>query len=491
MSWLIYAAVALPLVMAVLVLLGGRRSMLDEVAASLASAGVLAIGITLAVHTQRHGVLVAGNGWFRVDALSAFVLITIAGSALAAQLYAVGAFEPAERGTGIDPDAGQKFRFLGQLFLSSLAVMVMAGNLGGLWIALEGTLLTSALLVGFNRRTTSLEAAWKYVIIGTVGLGLALFGTVLLYVAAHSAGADGLDALRWQHAIAGALDVRMVKIGFVFALVGFGTLAGLAPMHLWRPDAFRAAPTPVSALLAGCLAPASLYAVFRLHHVAAQSIGPALPSMLLRGFGLTSLVVAALFVLVQRDLKRLLAFSSIEQAGFAVLGVGFGGRLAVTGAILHLLSHSMAIVLSYLVAGDLEARYRTRNMLRIRGALTAAPGSARVLVVATAAVVGVPPFLTFSSRFLIIYGGVERGHPVEACLALALSAVVLSSFARFAGAMTLGEAAPSRKPEGRFRWGASTLTMVALGALALLLGIALPGPLRALFGAAADALGVV
>jgi hydrogenase-4 component F len=489
MSWAIYAAFGLPLVMSIVVLQGGRRSYIDEIAAALASAGALAAAIVLATFTLRHGTLVAGNGFFRVDALSAFVLVTVAGCSLAAQLFAIGAFEPADGRAGIDLDAGQKFRFLGQLFLASLAIMVMAGSLGGLWIALEGTLLTSALLVGFNRRTVSLEAAWKYVIIGTVGLGLALFGTVLLYIATQRAGADGLDALRWQHVLTTPPDVRLVKVGFVFAFVGFGTLAGLAPMHLWRPDAYRAAPTPVSALLAGCLAPASLYALFRLHQIAAQTIGPELPSMLFRGFGLATMAVAALFVLVQRDFKRLLAFSSIEQAGLAALGIGFGGRMALTGAILHLMSHSIATSLSFFVGGDLEARYRTRDMLRIRGGLVGAPGTARVLVVATAAVVGVPPFLTFTSRFLVLYGGVVRGHTVEVCIALGLASVVLASFARFVGLMTLGEPAPSRRPHAAWRWDLAALTMVTMATVSLLLGVALPGPLRNLFGAAAAALG--
>jgi hydrogenase-4 component F len=435
------------------------------------------------VSVLEHGPISAAGGLLRVDALSAYLLLVVTSITLAAQCYALGHFRRGGPVSALDPDAAQKFYFLGQIFVATMTLTVVAGSLGMLWIALEGTTLSSALLVGFNRRNTSLEAAWKYVIIGTVGLALALFGVVLLYLAAGSSGGAGLGKLGWTDGL--TLAPRLARIGFVFALVGFGTIAGLAPMHAWRPEAYSAAPPPVSALLAAVLAPCSLYALFRLYLVIAPALGPAFPSRLLRGFGLASMAVAALLGLVQRDFKRLIALSSVEQAGLVALGVGFGGRLATIGAILHLLSHSIASALLFFVGGDVEERYRTRDMLKIRGLLSAAPATGRLLALATAAVIGLPPFLTFSSRFLILYGGFAAGYPWDACVALGLSAIVLAGFLWHVGAMALGEPAPSRRPAGEWRWGIAGVTMVVLAALSLVLGVSMPSPIRTVFVRAA------
>ncbi len=256
-----------------------------------------------------------------------------------------------------------------------------------MWVGIEATTIVSALLVGFSRTPQAIEAAWKYLILGSIGIGFALLGTLLVYASSVGVLGETSDALAWTRlvAIAPRLDPAFVRLAFIFALAGYGTKAGLAPFHTWLPDAHSQAPSPISAMLSGAALAVSLYALARFHLVATGTLGPAFSSTLLVVFGLLSLVVALPFIVAQGDLKRLLAYSSIEHLGLATLALGFGGHLALLGFTLHLACHGLAKSTVFLAAGQLVAGRGSRRIGRLGGSLARSPADGRALVVAALA----------------------------------------------------------------------------------------------------------
>jgi hydrogenase-4 component F len=309
-------------------------------------------------------------------------------------------------------------------------------NLGLVWVALEATTLASVPLVAFYRTNAALEAAWKYVLLCTVGLVIALFGVVLLYYAAQSAGVG----LAWTELRAAAprLDPRVMRLAFVFALVGFGAKAGFAPLHTWLPDAHSQAPSPVSALLSGVQLNCALYATLRFYVITSGAVGGDYASWLLIGFGLLSVVLAVPFILVQRDLKRLLAYSSVEHVGLIALAVGLGGSVGLYAGVLHMINHAITKSLLFFVAGDLTQTYHTHRMSRIRGAVVATPATGALLVAGTLAISGAPPFGVFLSEFGVLNAAFVQHQYAVAGAQIAALALVFVGFAVHLGQMAFG-----------------------------------------------------
>jgi hydrogenase-4 component F len=302
-----------------------------------------------------------------------------------------------------------------------------------LWIMMEGTTLASALLVGFYNTEGAVEAGWKYLIVCTVGIAFALFGTIVLYLAAVKAGMNPASALDWVSLMNAAphigLDPHLVKLAFVFVIVGYGTKIGFVPMHSWLPDAHAEAPTPISALLSAVLLNCAMYALMRYDAIVSHSVGLAFPHVLLLIFGVMSMVVAGLLILVQRNLKRLMAYSSIEHMGIIAIGLGLGGPLGLFGALLHTFNHSVAKSLLFFGAGNVRRNLGTLRIDELQGISRTMPQTTAALLVGGLAIVGLPPFSLFISEFAILSEAFAQARYLVAILFLVVLSVVFGGFA--------------------------------------------------------------
>jgi hydrogenase-4 component F len=325
----------------------------------------------------------------------------------------------------------------------------LSANLGFLWIMMEATTLASALLVGFYNTEGAVEAGWKYLIVCTVGIAFALFGTIVLYLAAVKAGMSPNDALDWaslMHVASRAgFDPHLLKLAFVFVFVGYGTKIGFVPMHSWLPDAHAEAPTPISALLSAVLLNCAMYALMRYDAIVSRSAGPAFSHSLLLTFGALSMVVAGLLILVQRNLKRLMAYSSIEHMGIIAIGLGLGGPLGIFGALLHTFNHSVAKSLLFFGAGNVRQNTGTLRMEAIRGISRTMPQTSAALVLGGLAIVGLPPFSLFVSEFAILSAAFTQARYFVAILFLIVLSVVFGGFAYHLSHMLTGEPSPGHR----------------------------------------------
>ncbi|MCG2797324.1 MAG: hydrogenase [Cellulomonas sp.] len=404
----------------------GRLVRLAPVATSVV---VLGVGAAL---VAQHGTVGPDGGLLRSDALSAYMLALVGAVGLTATW---GGLAPREPGPA---DAShRRYSALVCVFLAAMSLAVLTDNLGVLWIAVEATTITTAFLVGHHGTRRSLEAAWKYVVLGSVGVAIALLGTVLLYAAARAAGEPTLS---WTVLASGrlALDPGLVKVTVGLAVLGFATKAGLAPMHSWLPDAHSQAPAPVSGLMSGVLLAVAFYAILRVQAVADVVLGGAFVRGLLMSAGLLSLTVAGALILRQRDYKRLLAYSSIEHLGILAVGAAIGGRVAVAAVLLHALGHGLAKATVFVVSGRILASEGTTTIAEVHGLLARRPQLAVPFVAAIAALLGFPPFALFFSEVAIVVAGWQAGLGVAMGVVLVLLLVVFAGLARVTAAMVLG-----------------------------------------------------
>ncbi|MBI2781280.1 MAG: hypothetical protein HYX55_05745 [Chloroflexi bacterium] len=386
-------------------------------------------GLVLAGLVFAGGTAHAFGGLVVVDALGAWVMALVLVVAAIAGAGSLGhlAHERAA-GTLRPRDVGRYYALL-LLFAAGLAAVPLLDNLGLIWVSIEATTIVSALLVGFARTPAAIEAAWKYLILGSIGIGFALLGTLLLYASSVGVLGETSDALDWTRivGVAPRLDSSLVRLAFLFALAGYGTKAGLVPFHTWLPDAHSEAPSPVSALLSGAALAVAVYALARFHLVTQAALGPAFSATLLVAFGLISLAVALPFLVAQGDLKRLLAYSSIEHMGLATLALGFGGHLALVGFALHLGSHALAKSTGFLAAGALVAGRGSRRIGRLAGSLAWSPSNGRALLVAALVLAGLPPSGVFAAEIAILLGGVRTGWGIAAGIAAAMLALAVAA----------------------------------------------------------------
>jgi hydrogenase-4 component F len=480
--------IGVPLLAALLCAALGRGAATVSAAASVMT---LAIGIFVASGSFAAPAQRALGGLVYVDALSGLIVLIVALVSAIAALYAVAYVRNAVAADEIAPAQVRWFYVWLQLSIAAMFAVPLLNNLGLMWVAVEMTTLTTALLVAFFRRGHALEAAWKYLMLGAVGLAFGLFGLLLTYYAASHAFGEAASALAWDElrSRASELDPGLMRVAFALVLVGFGTKAGLAPMHTWLPDAHGQAPTPVSVLLSGALLNCALYGVLRFHLLATGTLGLGFSSDLLLGIGALSILVAVPFVLVQHDLKRLLAYSSVEHMGIVALAVGIGGPLALFAASFHMFNHALAKSTLFVAAGALGQRYGTLRLARLRGAIEVAPLPALGLVLGTLAITGTPPFAPFASEFGIAQAGFA-GRPsalVGAVVLLAGTVLVFGGMLYHVLRVAL-RAAPGNVRSASFPFAASLIGL-PLAAL-LVMGVWLPPALRDGFVAAAGVLGV-
>lgn len=445
-----------------------------DVAGSLT---ILALVVLMARGVARAGSLTA-LGVFRADEVAVLFLLLIGLLAVAVSVVSIGWMRDEVARGHMRAERLRYYYALVHGFIATMLITVLADNLGILWIAMEGTTITSALLVGFHGDKHGLEAAWKYIIVTTIGISFGLFGTVLVYGAAvHAQGDVFAGAMNYSRIVplAKQLDPGIIRIAFIFVVVGYGTKAGLAPVHMWLPDAHSQAPTPVSALLSGALIKCALFGIIRFHTLASGACGPAFSQGLLLIFGLISVVVATPFIIVQHDLKRLLGYHSVEHVGIIALGLGFGGKIGTYGALLHVLNHGITKALMFLIAGDAIGRYGTRDMRLMKGFLHIAPLAATLLLMGAFSLAGTPPFSIFISELIIIRAGLGTGHPVIVAVLLAMMVIIFAGLIHHIGQVAFGEP-DQRADRSREAWSMLGGALV-LAAVMVLLGVTMPAAL--------------
>ncbi len=456
---------------------------------ALAAAGAFgaALVAVFAYHAARgrHAL----GGIFYVDGLSGVFLLAVAFVYAVVAIYSVGYLRP---GVGHIRLRRWYWPLLNLFGLALLATPIVA-NLGVLWVAVELTTVVSALLVTSEGTDESLEAGWKYIVIGSAGLGVGLLGIVLIYAAGVPSLGDHYTPTYTTLAHAAPhLNPSLVRAGFGFALVGFGTKVGLVPMHAWLPDAHSEGPSPVSAMLSGALLAAALYAVLRLGAITQLVVGPSYVHVLLLVFGAMSLVLAAFFTLRQTNYKRLLAYSSIEHMGIVALGVGIGGPIAAYGAFFHVLVHAAGKTLAFFGAGGVLNRYETRDADDVRGVIEVAPFTGVMVLLGALAITGVPPFGIFRSELLIVTGGFSRSSFALAGVLVVFANVAFVGVYQVFHRMVISRSDPEHGNRERLRAPEQPLMAAAMLvslAVVLILGLWIPGPLNRLLHAAVTVIG--
>jgi hydrogenase-4 component F len=372
-----------------------------------------------------------------------------------------------------------------QCLMFAMNLGLLANNIGLMWVAVELATLTTVLMVGIYRTPAALEAAWKYFILGSVGIALALFGTILVYMAARPVIGEGHDAMVWTALIARAKDFspELLNVAFIFLMLGYGTKVGLAPLHAWLPDAHAEGPTPISAVLSGLLLNVALYAVLRFKMLLAANPGAIAPGPLMVTLGLISLIFAGLMLYRRRDIKRLFAYSSIEHMGLIAFAFGMGGPIANFAGLLHMTLHSLTKSAIFFTVGHIAQAKGTQDLGKIRGLTESHPVLGWALVLGVVAIAGLPPLGLFMTEFLIVSSTFAR-QPLLAIL------VVLGLLIAFGALLLrLSEAAFGPATGDTSAVKASYVPLFAHLALVFVAGIYLPGPLVAWFRNVAELLG--
>jgi hydrogenase-4 component F len=372
-----------------------------------------------------------------------------------------------------------------QTLMLAMNLALVANNIGLMWVAIEVATLTTVLMVGIYRTHEALEAAWKYFILGSVGIALALFGTILVYMAARPVIGEGTDAMVWTVLVTRArqFDPDLLDVAFVFLLLGYGTKVGLAPLHAWLPDAHAEGPTPISAVLSGLLLNVALYALLRFKMIMAACAGAIAPGPLMVVMGLISVIFASLMLYRRRDIKRMFAYSSIEHMGIIVFAFGMGGPLANFAGLLHMTMHSLTKSAIFFSVGHIAQVKGTQKVADIGGLTVTNPVLGWGLVLGVVAIAGLPPLGIFTSEFLVITSTFARQPWLAAILVLGILIALGGLFLRL-NVVVFGDPKGQTAPAE-----ASYVPMFTHFALVLMAGIYLPPALVASFSNVAKLLG--
>ena len=456
---------------------------------AIAFGATLVFGIMLVHQVLAHGVVTEWNKFLYADALSAWMVLLISAVSLGTSLYAGRYFQRDLANGVITSGRVREFFVLTPLFGAGMFQVVLANNLGVMWAAAEATALSSVLLVALYNRKTSLEAAWKFIMLGSLGLALALLGTVFVYAAACKNNSGPLPSFNWSHlmTVANQLDPRMMKLAFLLALIGYGTKAGLAPMHTWLPDAHSEAPSPTSAMLSGVSIKVAIYELLRFHILTTACLGSGFSRHLLLGFGLASMFLAPPFILVQRNLKRMLAYSSLEHVGLICTGIAMNTPVTIFGALLHMGYHALTKPVLFFAAGNIHQTFHSLEFRVIGpGLMKRLPLTALLMALAAIAAIGLPPFGMFFSELTVISGGIAAGKITVSVL------ILVALVASFCGILRQFTRILPGTPKREFADKTNAVQLAGVPAMALLLGallvfsVWLPSSLQELLRQAAD-----
>lgn len=473
-------------------------------AAVTAVTGVTTFILVAALVPAGVGHTITALHYLRADSLSLIFLLGTCFLYATVGIYSVGYLAHEERAVRTETVEQQalfarhsaRFYIGLNAFAWSMICAPLVNGLALLWIAVEITTVISALLVALDDTEGATEAAWKYVLIASSGLGIGLLATIFMYYAGAQVLGQSYDlAFDPLIAAAGHSPQTPVRLAFVLAVVGYGTKVGFFPVHTWLPDAHAEAPTPVSALLSGSLLAVSFYAILRYYQITVAALGPRFPQLVLLVFGVLSLLLAALYLLEQRDIKRLLAYSSVEHMGILAIGMSFGAPIALSGVLLHVLAHAAAKGNAFMGAGVLVRKFGTKELARMADGLGVLPWSGPLFLIAVLALSAMPPFGLFRSEFQIIAGGFAHPRNIAAA---ALVCLVTLAFLGLTLATTrilfrprvadAAEAEIVQLPGEPSRW---MVAPVVAGVLALLvLGLAPPSDLVNLLNHGANELAV-
>ena len=442
--------------------------------------------LTLLAAVTLFGVRPEANLYLRVDDFNIYLIALNNLVSFTTSLFSAS-YIAHELETGrLTPAYLRFYHAMYQALLFAMNLALLANNIGLLWVAIELATLITVLMVGLYRTRAALEAAWKYFILGSLGIALALFGTILVYLAAQPVIGQGLPAMAWDQLLAhaAAFDPALLNLAFVFLLLGYGTKAGLVPLHAWLPDAHAEGPTPISAVLSGLLLNVALYAVLRFKMLMSANPAALAPGPLMVGLGLLSLLFAGLMLYRRGDIKRLFAYSSIEHMGIITFAFGMGGPLANFAGLLHMTMHSLTKSAIFFAVGHISQVKGTQRISTIRGLTVTHPTLGWGLVAGVVAIAGMPPFGVFTSEFLVVSSTFARqpllALPLVLGLLLAFGTLLWRLHGMAFGKPDSGPAAPVQ---------ASILPMLAHLALVLIAGFWLPGPLVAWFHHVAILLG--
>ena len=482
MIWPIILLIATPFLIGVSGLVVRHRQTLDVL--HCLQAGIMVVSSMLLVDEVSLSGPVSFLYFLHADAISAWFDLVIGIVAGTGTLYAVGYVgEQYDRGH-VSLKRFRQFFMLFDLYLGVMLLAVNVENLGIMWIAIEGATLSAALLIGFERSKGALEAGWKFVILSSVGIAMALFGTILVYYSSEQLLGITEEALHWAklYEVGDQLDPSVMKIAFIFILVGYGTKAGLVPMHTWLPDAHGEAPTPVSAMLSANMLTMAIYAILRFKILTDQAVGPEFTGNLLLGFGFFSVALSSIVLLLQEDFKRLLAYSSIEHIGIALIGFGLGG-LGVFGGLWHLLNHALAKSAAFYGAGLVLITHEHKIIARVPGLLREHPAAGVAFFVAGLVLAGMPPFGLFVSEITIAVNAMNTAPSIAygflAVLTLAF-ATLLFQILRMVLGVPMETQTSTAGP--RCRAFSTAAIAVNLGAL-IFLGLHVPAGLHDLIRA--------
>jgi hydrogenase-4 component F len=489
---LLLLTLIVPLATAAAGAVGGPRKLKE---ALLISGLALTFGLCLATAGAflADGPIEQFEAALRVDGLSALMIVLNGFVGLLSGIYSVGYLRRNEDLGRVTTRMRRELHGLIPAYVFALLLVCVSNNLGILWIAVELTTLASVFLVAYHNIETSLEAAWKFLVLGSLGLGFALLGTVMLFAAAQGQLGEGMSALNWTSLMEAAPGMHpfTLRLGVVFALIGYGTKAGLAPMHTWKPDAYREAPTAAGVLMAVGMLNAAMYCLLRVHLISSAAIGPEFSGGLLLALGLLSVLVAVPFIVIQWNLKRLLAYSSIEHVGIMAIGIGIGGEAGAFGALLHMTYHTFAKPVAFFSAGTLAQLHSSSNFDTMGGGtIGRAPIASVLLLLATVIITGSPPFGMFFSEMIILRAGFGGSHVLATSVLLAALIVLFCGFAYQVGRLVLGPQPAEPRPEVTPETlDLCLVTAIMAGVIAVIAGVYLPGPLLDLIRAATQVLG--
>ena len=478
MNAAVWAVVGVPFLAALLLALipGYRIS---------AIVNVIASGLIFAASLSFLAMQPVVEDYVILDSLNIFFIIlnTLVG-------FTTSAFSASYIGHEIDtghltPRFVRFYHAMFQGMMGSMNMALLSNNIGVMWVALEMATLMTVIMVGIYRTPNALEAAWKYFILGIVGISLAFFGTILVYLAGQSVLGEGLPAMTWSKLLTSApqLDAALLNLAFIFLLVGYGTKVGLAPLHAWLPDAHAEGPTPISAVLSGLLLNVALFALLRFKMLLAAHPGALKPGPIMIAIGLLSLIFAAFMLYQRRDIKRLFAYSSIEHMGLITFAFGMGGPLANFAGLLHMVMHSLIKSAIFFAVGHVAQAKGTQRLADIRGLSVTNPGLAAGLAFGVIAISGLPPFGAFMSEFLILSTTFAR----EPLLALAAAFGLLVALGALLLRLQNILFGPPCEPNNKV--SASSLPWMVHLSLVLVAGLYLPAALIAWFQRAAELLG--
>ncbi|MDX8394763.1 MAG: hydrogenase 4 subunit F [Mariprofundales bacterium] len=424
----------------------------------------------------------AMNGWFHLDAYNVFLIALTTFVGMTTTIFSDPYMRHELEDGRINLSRLRLYHSMFQLFQFGMLLGFSTNNIGVLWVSLELATLATVLLVSLYRTPTSIAAAWKYFILCSMGIALALFGTILIFFTSSTVLGHSNEALSWTalYTHAAELDPTVMSIAFCFLMVGYGTKIGLAPMHAWLPDAHGEGPTPVSAVLSGLLLNLALYALVRCKVLVDAATGTHMAGHIMMGFGLLSLSVAALSLHKQNDIKRLFSFSSIEHMGLMTFAFGIGSTLSTFAALLHMTVHSLVKSGIFFTVGHAAQAMGTQKMAKITGIIYHHPGIGWGLLIGTAAIAGFPPFGVFTSEFLLFTAALEE-YPWTTIPLLFGLLVAMAGLFRFIQPMVYGEVPPYAK-----HVHVNMLPVYIHFTLALALGLAIPSFLSNWYQQAAE-----